>query len=250
MPKLCDRSYFELTTETKKLYAGIDGHKTEKVTRIRATRDIPEHGVKAGDVGGFVSSKQNLQYNGWVADDAVVSDTAIVTAGLVSGNAHVLGGSSLYGSSAKVTDNAVLNLNSHIQDNVVISGNAQIHNTVLRGLLGSESTSVRVADLVFIKNSDIVANIEFTGDGQYHNVNIRHNSATYKVSNTAQVFNLLNYTHLKDVNGTIRLFNGMISFDEFLNSKTGYVQHVNNFSDVEKQFFIETVEKYFTLFNI
>lgn len=48
--------------------------------RIRALRDIPRHGVKAGDLGGWISSKSNLsQYDdAWVGGDAVVLQDALV----------------------------------------------------------------------------------------------------------------------------------------------------------------------------
>lgn len=51
-----------------------------EVYRIRALRDIPKHRVKAGDIGGFISSEANLSQEGdcWVGDDALVIDDAQV----------------------------------------------------------------------------------------------------------------------------------------------------------------------------
>lgn len=92
--------------------------KDELVYRLQALRDIPEHGVKAGDLGGYVSGKKNLSHEGscwiggealvlgkqaFVSEDAYVGDDAIVywqynyfenyTPGLISikGNAKVTG---------------------------------------------------------------------------------------------------------------------------------------------------------------
>ena len=47
---------------------------------------MPHHNVKAGDLGGFIESEQNLPQdgNGWVAGDAQVYGDAKVT-----GNARV-----------------------------------------------------------------------------------------------------------------------------------------------------------------
>lgn len=47
---------------------------TARFYRIQATRDIPEHGVKTGDFGGYVTSKFILSQEGscWIADQAQV----------------------------------------------------------------------------------------------------------------------------------------------------------------------------------
>ena len=58
-------AHFELTRETI-VHDGIRLH------RIRATRDIAVHDVKAGDLGGFVQHLGNLAGNGWAADNAKV----------------------------------------------------------------------------------------------------------------------------------------------------------------------------------
>lgn len=59
----------------------VDGH---ILHRIQADRDIPFHGVKVGDVGGWIEKRENLQGEAWVDDDAMVYDDAVVT-----GNAFV-----------------------------------------------------------------------------------------------------------------------------------------------------------------
>ena len=75
---------YELTEETKTLADGTVLH------RIRALRDIPKHGVKAGDLGGWVEKESNLSQHGdafvfdnaevygeaWVCDNARVCDKA------------------------------------------------------------------------------------------------------------------------------------------------------------------------------
>lgn len=48
---------YELTGETKE----IDG---KILHRIRALIDIPEHDVKAGDLGGWIEAERNLSQNG------------------------------------------------------------------------------------------------------------------------------------------------------------------------------------------
>ena len=75
---------YELTNETKTLAGGTVLH------RIRALRDIPRFGVKAGELGGFVEEENNLSQDGkaWVFDNAEVS-----------GNAKVYGNAEVYGNS-------------------------------------------------------------------------------------------------------------------------------------------------------
>ncbi len=43
--------------------------------RIRALRDIPSAGVKAGDLGGYIYSEKNLSQEGdwWIDSDQVLS---------------------------------------------------------------------------------------------------------------------------------------------------------------------------------
>ena len=87
---------YELTNETKTLADGTVLH------RIRALRDIPRFGVKAGDLGGLIEKENNLSQDGnaWVSGDACVSGDAEV-----SGNAKVSG-------DAKVSGNAEVSANA------------------------------------------------------------------------------------------------------------------------------------------
>lgn len=60
--------------------------------RIRALIDLPQHGVKAGDIGGFVSGYHNVRNGAWIGGNAEVEETAVVADGsLVFGNARVCG---------------------------------------------------------------------------------------------------------------------------------------------------------------
>ena len=63
--------YYELTDETI-------NHNGATLRRIRATQDIPLLDVRAGDLGGFVESTDNLRGIAWVADNAKVYGTAQV----------------------------------------------------------------------------------------------------------------------------------------------------------------------------
>lgn len=77
---------YEFTGEVK----SID---EKMLHRIRAVRDIPEHNVKAGDLGGWLETEENLSHNGaaWVMNSAYVMGKARVTdSARVMGNARVM----------------------------------------------------------------------------------------------------------------------------------------------------------------
>ena len=105
---------YELTNETKTLVGGTVLH------RIRALRDIPRFGVKAGELGGFVEGEINLSQDGdaWVSGNACVFGNAEVY-----GNACVSGNAKVYGN-ACVFGNAGVSGNAWVYDNAEVSGNA------------------------------------------------------------------------------------------------------------------------------
>ena len=95
---------YELTEETKTLAGGAALH------RIRTLMDIPRHGVKAGELGGFVEGENNLSQDGnaWVSGDAEVYGDAWVS------------------SNAKVSDKAEVSGNAKVYGNAKVSGNAEV----------------------------------------------------------------------------------------------------------------------------
>ncbi|MDO4759938.1 MAG: hypothetical protein Q4A33_01395, partial [Candidatus Saccharibacteria bacterium] len=95
-------------TDQEKVVRDNEGNRYT-VHRIKALRDIPLHGVKEGDLGGWVETQDNLSQSGddsWVADEAVVFDKADVRMeALVCGHARVFHFARVY-CSAIVTDYA------------------------------------------------------------------------------------------------------------------------------------------------
>ena len=80
--------------------------------RVKALRSFSD--IKAGDVGGFVESEDNLSHEGdcWVSDDARVSgnarvlgDAQVFSNALVYGNAQVYGEAQVYGRACVSDDN-------------------------------------------------------------------------------------------------------------------------------------------------
>ncbi|MDO5099273.1 MAG: hypothetical protein Q4D85_11060 [Corynebacterium sp.] len=137
--------HFELTHESRLAPTG------EPVFRIRAIRDIPERFVKAGDLGGWVSSvytstsKLRIGPHAWVAGDAVVAGDATIAdnalvydRAAIFGNAHIGGYARVHGRArvsgdAVVKDRARVNESAHIRDQAAIRENAAVsgHSRVL-----------------------------------------------------------------------------------------------------------------------
>jgi hypothetical protein len=102
--------------------------------RIRALRDIPLHGVKAGDLGGWVSCESNLAQEGdcWVGNAAQVFESAQVFGNAkVSGDAQVFGYARIF-ESARVRGEAQVSGDAWICDAVCVSGNAKIMDGICR----------------------------------------------------------------------------------------------------------------------
>ena len=126
---------YELTNETKTLADGTVLH------RIRALRDIPRFGVKAGELGGFVEGENNLSQDGdaLVSGDAKVygyakvSDYAWVSGdACVSGNADIYGNAKVYGKArvsgnAKVSDYAKVYGDAEVYGDACVSGDAKVY---------------------------------------------------------------------------------------------------------------------------
>ena len=114
---------YELTDETMEW----EGH---TLHRIKALRDF--NYVKAGDLGGWVESEDNLsQYEKcWLCDNAIVyGDARIYGDVIVYGNA-IVHGNAIVCNNARVCDNAIVYSNAivcsnaRVCDNAIIYGNA------------------------------------------------------------------------------------------------------------------------------
>lgn len=92
----------------------VKGEKAQKMYRLRALRDIPEHGVKKGDWGGYVQEAESLSHRGscWVADQAQVIYNVRITGDALIADHAVVDGEPGY----MIT----------VCDDVRILGNAQI----------------------------------------------------------------------------------------------------------------------------
>lgn len=118
-----------------------------KCYRIQALRDIPEHGVKKGDLGGYVSHKNTLSHEGtcWIggeaivdgkritiSDDAYVGDEAVLNAETSFMIDYYSAGYISLSGNAKVTGNAFIASINHVhvelEDYAHVFGHAYVYN--------------------------------------------------------------------------------------------------------------------------
>ena len=142
-----DRKY-ELTSSQK-----------EGFFQIKATRQIPLHGIREGDLGGFVRGEFNLSHDGeaWIFADAIVKDSARIQGnaavhGIVEAEARVEGNAAVYGivkGAARVTGNAVVfgvvGGQAQVFDAAVVygivEGNAKVFgNAVVTGIVTGDTS--------------------------------------------------------------------------------------------------------------
>jgi len=135
--------------------------------RVKALIDIPRHGVKVGDLGGFVSGGYNLSHEGdcWIEQGSSVFDQA-----RIEGNAIVRNNSAVYDQScisgdaviensciwrnSLVTDNAIVR-KSFVDDSSVVRGNSYIENMTLEMacvLTGTTRLSISGHDGLRVRN--------------------------------------------------------------------------------------------------
>jgi len=91
-----------------------------EIYRIKALKDFGD--VKAGDIGGYVASEENLSHEGpcWVYDIAMVYHSAKVKDNaIVRGNAHVY-------NEAQVLHNAIVEGHARVFGYSSVFGNAQV----------------------------------------------------------------------------------------------------------------------------
>lgn len=120
--------------------------------RIRALVDIPRKNVRAGSLGGFVESEENLSHAGscWIFDNAAVYEEATVIE-----HAEVCGLAQVYGRSrvaahAHVGDNAEVNGQAFVAGNSYIAGFAHVGGWAITSGASCVFEHAEVVDSAFI----------------------------------------------------------------------------------------------------
>ena len=149
---------YELIKESKTYFEG------REIYRIRALKDF--RNVRAGDVGGWVCSYNNLSQEGncWIYGNAKCLDNATV-----SDNAKMYDSSMMLGN-AKMYDNAVMSDSSVMCDNAVVCGNARMcdtstmcDNSMMRGNAMMFNNSKMYDRATMFDNSKMFDNAEMFG---------------------------------------------------------------------------------------
>lgn len=135
--------------------------------RIQALVDIPKHGVKAGDFGGFIEKENNLSQtlDAWVGENAsVYGDAFIMRDVLISGNATVF--------QSKLWGDMVVKGHANIRESTIhgksftIEGKALIQDVNLEienGLINGETTMMNVFGRNPIRDFGLQGNASIIG---------------------------------------------------------------------------------------
>lgn len=155
-----------------------DGCEIDNLRRIRALRDIPCHGVKAGDLGGYIKDEKNLSHEGdaWIGGEAYVYGDARIEGGLVHENAIVsgysisrgeIGGDSILCGQSFVEEGCrlagkVTVENSSIMNGSQLDGEISImHESIVSGTNISGNVSLR--ETVILKECTVEGNVSLRG---------------------------------------------------------------------------------------
>lgn len=179
------------------------------VYRIQALRDIPEHGVKRGDLGGLVAGKHILSHEGscWIGYGATVLRFATVKDdAYIGGNVYILSDFSSHQitiqDNARIEDGANVYLSKEdeaigpknsmvVGGNSIICGNAEVGNMIrsdgnvkisgnakVKG--GRLSDNVAVYDNAVVhKDCTLSGSTRIAGDAIVHEGTIVMNCAVY-----------------------------------------------------------------------
>lgn len=166
---------YEFTGEEKV----VDNH---TLHRIRALRNFGM--VKAGDLGGWIESEDNLSHDGyaWVYGEALVEGNAFVEGNArvggnarVSGNAHVTGealvsdaawvyggsqveGNAYVGGDARVGGGALVGGNAHVTGNARVTGSARVEGNADFSIIGGFGRSFRTTTFFAAKTEKSARN--------------------------------------------------------------------------------------------
>ena len=139
----------EVPNNTKYEMTDVRWPGNHRLRAIRAKRDIPLHGVKVGDIGGYIEKLENLSEDGdaWVAHYARVTEKAHVSGdALVTAWAHVSGCAQICGSAA-VGGHAEIRSQGRVLGEARVFGHARVQDSARVGQSARVCDSAIVADL-------------------------------------------------------------------------------------------------------
>lgn len=157
-----------------KLMPNNGNDKKIRFYQLQALRDIPEHNVKAGDLGGFVTNKETLSHEGtcwiggqaqtvgyvYVDNNAYIGDTAFLISNIERKSIYIE-------DNAKVYDNARIGYAIAYGAETVIKGNAKVHGTArLTGALEVADDVEIYGDALIEENVRVLGNSKIYGQAR------------------------------------------------------------------------------------
>ena len=177
--------------------------------RIKALKDFGN--VKAGDIGGYVESENNLSHEGdcWIYNIAQVFENAII-----HGNATIHNNAKIHGN-AEVTDYATIRNNARVYDNVLIFENAKVYNDATICYNAKIFGNAQVYDKASIyghacifEYSEVYDNSRIYGNAQIYGHAIIHHNA--RIHGCAKIHGNSRISAESKIYGSADIFNGNI----------------------------------------
>ena len=133
---------YELTTEILQ-YAGYTLH------RIKAVKNFGS--VKAGELGGWIESEENLSQadNAWVYNNAKVFDKARVYGDAAVSDDATVCGYAIVSDNARVYDNAEVSDYVEVFENAIVFGHAKVYG---KATINGDAKVYDAADYIVFKN--------------------------------------------------------------------------------------------------
>lgn len=138
-------------------------HNDQQLYQIKALRDFAD--VKAGDLGGFVMSEENLSHEGtcWIYDDAIATDHARVRDDALMASEATLKDYAILSDKATLDDSCTVSGHAIVKDNAIVSEYATIsgHAIVSKRALVTDDAIIRdqalVTDDTVVQNSAVIS---------------------------------------------------------------------------------------------
>ena len=142
-----------------------------KLYRIEALKDFGV--VKAGELGGYIESENNLSFDGeaWVCENAEVFDDArICNNALISGNAIIYGNAIIsnkatVGGNALIYGNALICDEACVYDKAYVYGNVLVcNNAIIRGNAVVSGNARIYGNAIICENARVYGNVMIRGN--------------------------------------------------------------------------------------
>lgn len=186
----------------------VEGHNGEvyKAYRIQALIDIPLHGVKKGDLGGYITSKKDLDHEGscWIGGEAIAAKFTYGSYSYITGNALITDRAII---TESVRGNVIVRgqayCSASLSGNIEISDNAQVHSGSLSGnitlkdnvVLSNVSVGTKETGKVIIEDNVSLrtvsnARYDFKGNEVINNIIMAGDEDTVKISGSVSIENV------------------------------------------------------------